>query len=285
MFDGQHYTGLREGIIAGATLVPLQGLAPAKVALVATGFEEAKLWVDGQITLIRESLTASAAGLAPLKPPRSWFQDPDLRDLTPLTVTPEGRVFGHLAPWGECHRGIRNECVLAPRSRTGYSEFHLGEVETDEGERVPVGKLTVNLPHAPTTRGFPVQKVQQHYDNAQSVGAFVRAGEDRHGIWLAGAVRSDAPAELIRDLMANPPSGDWRFGELQAALCVPIPGYPVRRATLVASADGLAVESLIIGWEGDEDEDCGCLDDFEVRMGALARLAAGGIASLAEARS
>src|SRR2546422_2197053 len=34
----------------------------------------------------------------------------------PLTVTEDGRVFGHLAPWGVCHTGKPNQCITAPHS-------------------------------------------------------------------------------------------------------------------------------------------------------------------------
>src|SRR4029453_17472242 len=54
----------------------------------------------------------------PLTPPRAWFDDPKLPGKTPLTITASGRVYGHLAAWGECHRNVTmGECVLAPHSR------------------------------------------------------------------------------------------------------------------------------------------------------------------------
>jgi len=253
------------------------------MALTAAAAGEATVTTSTAVALVRdyEALTAAALGLAPLEPPRDWFFMPEPDELTPLTVTDKGQVYGHLAPWGECHRGFQNECVLAPRSRTGYAEFHLGVVPTAEGDKVPVGKLTVNIPHAPTTPGYPVAKVRAHYDNAQAAAAFVRASDGRLGPWLCGAVRSDATPEMVRDMIANCPSGDWRGSELQAALCVPVPGFPVRRATLVASADGEQVESLIIAWDGPED--CGCdgdVADFDRKLAALAAAAEGGLAAL-----
>ena len=89
----------------------------------------------------------------------------------------------------------------------------------------------------------------EHYEKTGCVGAFVRARDGKHGIWLSGAVRSDLPAERVRDLRANPPSGDWRGHELVAVLSVPVPGFPIPRAAeayLVASAGGEEeVETLI----------------------------------------
>jgi hypothetical protein len=87
----------------------------------------------------------------------------------------------------------------------------------------------------------------QHYDDTRSAVADVNAGEDRHGIWVAGAVRPDATPEQIRALRASAPSGDWRVinGALELiAVCqVNAPGFPVPRAEcLVASG---AVTALV----------------------------------------
>jgi hypothetical protein len=185
-----------------------------------------------------DSLTAAAAGLAPLDPPADWFDDPELDEPTALTVTRDGQVYGHAALWDSCHTGYQGRCVTPPRSRSGYSHFHLGLIETAEGVQLPVGKITLAAGHASTSYGVSEEQARAHYDDSGTVAAFVRAGEDEHGIWLAGAVRSDLPAERLRDLRANPISGDWRGGELIAFHAVPTPGFPVPRAAvrLAASA-------------------------------------------------
>lgn len=193
--------------------------------------------------------------MAPLKPPASWFSTPEPDEPLPLTVTPDGRVFGHLALWDTCHSGMMNgsfsECVKAPRSQTGYEYFHLGALETEDGEDVAVGKITFDTGHAPLN--VNLRAAARHYDHTGSVGAFVRAVDGEHGVWVSGAVRSDTPPEGIRDLKANPPSGDWRgLGnglELVAALSVPVPGFPIPRAqlALAASASGeVGVSALIL---------------------------------------
>jgi hypothetical protein len=70
-----------------------------------------------------------------------------------------------------------------------------------------------------------------HYDDTATVMADVAIGEDSFGIWIAGAVRPDATDEQVRKLTASSLSGDWReIGgqlELVAALCVPMPGFPL----------------------------------------------------------
>ena len=63
-------------------------------------------------------LTASAAGLVAEAPPLEWFDNPELHELTPLTVSDDGRVFGHAAAWGTCHIGIPDAFTTAPHSLT-----------------------------------------------------------------------------------------------------------------------------------------------------------------------
>lgn len=195
--------------------------------------------------------TASVAAVAPLKPPAEWFSRPENPEPTALTILADGQVYGHLAPWGTCHTGFLNgameECVQAPRSATGYTYFHLGQLETEEGGLVAVGKLTYATEHAPMSAGL--QAATSHYDHTGSVAAFVRASDGEHGIWLAGALRSDLPAEGKRDLLANPLSGDWRLLnrslELVASLAVPVPGFPIPRSELALAASG-EVQALIL---------------------------------------
>jgi hypothetical protein len=195
--------------------------------------------------------SAIVAAVAPLKPPRDWFTRAEHGEPTALAVTADGQVYGHLAPWGTCHTGFLNgameECVQAPRSQTGYTYFHLGQLETAEGDLISVGKLTYATDHAPTSAGL--QAASSHYDHTGSVAAFVRASDGRHGIWLSGALKSDLPAEGKRDLLANPLSGDWRrlnhSMELVASLAVPVPGFPIPRSEMALAASG-EVQTLIL---------------------------------------
>jgi hypothetical protein len=183
------------------------------------------------------TLELVAAALAPVKPPLAWFDDPGLAEPTPLTVTADGRVYGHAALWSSCHTGFSGRCVNPPRSMTGYGHFHLGAIETDDGDLLPVGRITLASGHASTV-GLSEAEARAHYDDSGTVAAFVRAGEDSYGIWVAGAIRSDLPAERLRDLRANPPSGDWRGGEMIAVHCVPTPGFQVPRSEVRLAASG-----------------------------------------------
>jgi len=200
--------------------------------------------------------TASVQGMAPLKPPRSWFEIPEADRPTPLTFTADGKVYGHLAPWGACHTGFLNgamqECVQAPRSQSEYRMFHLGRIETAEGDDVSVGKLTYGTGHAPITAD--ADATVAHYDHSGNVGAFLRARNGDYGIWVSGAVKSDISPEGLRDLKANPPSGDWRLIdralELVAALSVPVPGFPIPMAV---TASGEVSALVMQGFTNEND--------------------------------
>jgi hypothetical protein len=166
----------------------------------------------------------------PVAPPAAWFADPVLPGKTPLTVTQEGRVYGHLAAWNECHRDVTmRECVMAPKSRLEYAPFHLGQVMTAEGETVRVGKIVMDTRHADIRLGYSAAAL--HYDNTGDEIAVIRAGEDEYGIWVAGAVVPEATPKKVAKLRRSPLSGDWRREkgnlELTAALAVNAPAFPV----------------------------------------------------------
>lgn len=233
--EGRYVWAVREGVIGSACVVPFPAIAQAVIEVVtaAGGVQIMRatrsLFEDCGCdeTLVAVSLVAA---VAPLEPPKDWFEEPRLDKPTPLTVTDDGRVYGHAALWDTCHEGFPGRCVPTPRSRTGYRKFHNGELRVADGGRINVGKITLAAGHA-STRGISEEQARAHYDNTATVAAFVRAGEDRHGIWVSGALKSNLAPEHVRDLMANPLSGDWRNGEMIAAHAVIDPGFPVLRAS------------------------------------------------------
>jgi len=166
----------------------------------------------------------------PLRPPKSWFENPELSAKTALTVEPNGRVYGHLAAWNECHRDVgMKSCVLAPHSMKDYEPFHLGTVFTAEGDTVRVGKIVMDTRHAGINLGYRAAAI--HYDDTGDEVAVVRAGEDEFGVWVAGAVVPEADERKVAKLRRSPLSGDWRAVdgnlELTAALAVNVPAFPV----------------------------------------------------------
>lgn len=201
------------------------------------------------LTYDEEALVASAA---PLTPPAAWFANPELDAPTPLTITEDGRVYGHLATWRTCHTGF-GACVKAPKSKTNYAYFHTGEVITEEGASVPVGRITLGGGHADTKLGF--RAAMEHYDNAGSCAAIARAGEDKFGIWLAGALTPETDEIKAAALRRHPPSGDWRnVGgslELIGALAVNTPGFPVPRAHVASGAPQSLVAAGALSAPGD----------------------------------
>lgn len=231
--------------IGSATLLMLPAFADAEVVT-------ATLTIPGGTTITGPGITISGEGLSVsgltfmsdntigtdrtvtaaadlFAPPRDWFTA-QLDGPTPLTVDEDGRVFGHLALWNTCHRGFTDVCITPPRDGVDYSEFHANATcPTDQG-LVNCGVLTVDVSHADVRASG--QAAKRHYDHTGTVAAYVRAGDDEWGVWVAGAVRPDldkGKVELLRRLSL---SGDWRPRSgtyyLLAAQAVPVPGFPVR---------------------------------------------------------
>lgn len=240
--SGDYLRGL-SGKIGGATVVTMAAFEEASISVV-----DDRILVASAFGVSVESAFALIASAGPVKPPREWFENPNFTELTPWTVTKDGRVFGHLADWDGCHIGFQGVCVPPFRSATDYSYFNLHEIETAEGDFVPVGKVMFSRSgagHASTDPNLSWQEVQRHYDDATKVGAFVRAGSDRFGTWIAGALRADLTDLEIQHMRTHGPSGDWRpikptdaTSELVAALAVPVQGFQIPRKALVASANG-----------------------------------------------
>jgi hypothetical protein len=189
-------------------------------------------------------IAALTADGGPMTPPGEWFRPPDMIRPTPITVLPSGQLYGHLAAWNTPHTGLPGN-VKPPKSRSNYAYFRTGVVATADGQDQPVGQLTLAGGHAPLSAD--ASRAVQHYDDTRSAVADVNVGEDRHGIWVAGAVRPDVTAAQLRALRASAPSGDWRVIngglELIAVCQVNAPGFPIPRAEcLVASG---AVTALV----------------------------------------
>lgn len=236
--------------VAGATLVAVPAFADVSLTLdpvpapeiVPAGYDD---WAAYSASLATFAVRERERLAAPDLPPAEWFARPDVDRVTPLTVTAEGRVFGHIAPWGECHVGLPG-CVTAPASLTNYAHFHTGAQPVQGGQSVPVGTLVTGPRHASPQDAF--RAAQQHYDDLDAAVARVVAGEDEFGIWVAGWMLPDANPARVEQFLASPVSGDWRnVGgslELIAVCSVNAPGFPVPRAR-VAFANG--VQSALIG--------------------------------------
>lgn len=246
--DAQERLVITRWRISGATLVAIPAFADVSVTLDPMPAEPVP---DSGDDMPVEWMYASAASPEAL-PPVDWFRQPDLDRLTPLTISDSGRVFGHIAGWETCHVGLPG-CVTAPRSESGYAYFHVAEQDTAEGVTLPVGTLVAGPTHCRDMQaGF--KAAQQHYDDPKAAVARVTAGEDDHGIWVAGWVLPGATEAAKAVFRASPVSGDWRrVGgslELIAVCSVNAPGFPIPKAKVAFSSTGGSVKgaqlSLIV---------------------------------------
>jgi hypothetical protein len=216
------------------------------------------------------------------RPPLEWFTDPHLTGPSPVVVTEDRRIFGHLAQWGTCHIGLGGVCVTAPPSVTDYAYFRTGAVLTDEGE-VAVGHITMGTGHAKERCSHRVAVA--HYDDTGFCVADVAAGDDEHGVWIAGMVRPSATEEQVYALRSAALSGDWRdIGgnlELVAALAVNVPGFPIPRTSLAASGGrqiSLVAAGVVPPGYTVQPKDIGvivaaALDEYEARQRRRATMA------------
>jgi len=235
--------------VMAVTLVPKPAFQECSIEIVPDIVEQEEAVVADGVYFERvDSADADAliacgmvAGSIPVNPPAEWFADPKLKGATPLTVDDDGRVYGHIAAWHVDHIGM-SFGTRPPRSASKYAYFHTGVVRADNGKDYPVGQLTLAGGHA--SLNATASEAVRHYDDTASAIADVHAGEDAHGIWVAGALRPGTTPEQIRSLRASAPSGDWRpiKGKLElVAVCqVNVPGFPIARAR-VASGEVLAL--------------------------------------------
>lgn len=166
------------------------------------------------------------------RPPRSWFNDPKLGQYVPIMVSDAGRVYGHATPWGQCHLGYMEECVMPPFEEH-HEWFMTGECPTNDGT-VAVGQITAGIEHA--ALHLSPMKAKEHYENTDAVIADVCVGNDAHGIWVAGAIRPWANASRVHSLRASGQvSPDWRsiggLLRMVGLLTVNVSGYQVPKPT------------------------------------------------------
>jgi hypothetical protein len=172
----------------------------------------------------------------------------------PLTITDDGRVYGHIASWHVTHLASMNQgrTMRAPRN-AGYDLFNnRGVVRCGDGQDVPTGVITLSGGHADLR--MDAYRAMQHYDDTRSAVIDCRVGPDALGIWVAGALRPDVDELALRRLRAASISGDWRpFGarhEFVAACSCNVPGLPTMRQAIAASAfmdeeDGLPLVAIV----------------------------------------
>lgn len=226
--------------IAGATLVSIPAFAEVSINLDPMPvLEMPREVVEAEQEWAEEvmAMLASADVSRETLPPLEWFTRPET--VGPVTVTEDGRVFGYAALRNVCHVGLPG-CTTMPSSLTDYAHFLRKPQMTREGTTVPVGVITVGGGHADPSLGLV--PALAHYDDVGSAVAKVFAGEDEHGLWVAGWVLPYADPVKVQQLSDLDVSGDWRQAggnlELIAICAVNTPGFPVLRKVHFSLAQG-----------------------------------------------
>lgn len=236
--DGKEFRSITQGKIMMVTCLPGQAFDDSRISVTADG--------------------------GPIDPPTEWFSNPNLTEPTALTVTEDGRIFGHAFTWGSCHVGMRDRCLTPPRSKSGYRWFAVGQTMTFDHEPVNTGVLTLDTDHAGIT--LNAEQSKKHYDHTGVQVADIAMGEDAVGGWFSGALRSNLSPEQIRTIRASAVSGDWRMIggslELVGLLVVNTPGFPVPRANVKDHKALALVASGVVS-------PCGCGDCEEKASGDL----------------
>lgn len=232
-------------IIGAATVVNIPAIEGTLITLDPP--EAGSAPADDEPT--EEDAVAASAAATLERPPADWFTEPaELPDLDQPgarlpQVTDAGRVFGYLCSWDDCHISFPNYCQTPWRSAASYAYFRASAVEAagpDGPTQIPVGALAVQGGHYPTTgeHARQWQSAQAHYDDPDTCAAYVAVGENEHGVWFSGALRSSATPEQVATLRRHQLSGDWRriggHMELVGMCSVNIPGF-VREVAMAAS--------------------------------------------------
>lgn len=243
-------------------------------------------WVEESAALLA-ALTAAAPVYDP-----ALFDDPKLTRITPITITDEGEVFGHVATHDTCHVGIPGQCVTAPFSMRGYHDFHRYAVPTAGGDPIEVGRITTGLGKfvcsCKRCRGanddhaclqLNAAGAIAHHDKLATV-AWVRVGEDpaNNAIWVHGVLNPAASVDDIASLARARVSGDWRpvggRSELVEVLSLTKEraGFPLPRVRMLAGqASVLTAAGVVRPVESGTQ--------FEIDYDRLGRIVADNLAS------
>lgn len=214
-----------DGRLRAVAVVHTPAFADAKIGIAAAGgnpadaFKNPDFGTDGDSDsrLVRQT---------PVRPDETpgWG--------CPLTVTDDGRVYGHLALRVRCH-GAYSECVPPPDSGGDFSNFLVGEAVPG----VPTGPIILNTTHGDLRAGAAA--AHQHLANTGTAVADVTVGVDAHGTWVAGRLRPGVTEREIAALRGSTLSGEWHpvGGELRliGVLAVNSPGYLVQRRGIAAT--------------------------------------------------
>ena len=142
-------------------------------------------------------------------PPASWFEHPgDIPTDRRVTITADGRVYGYVALWDQCHLTMGG-CVNPPKgSPTDYRMALTGETQTEDGTMVATANIGGGAGHA--NPKVDPNVAAEFYANTATQLMRVVYGEDEKGVWFAGALWPDVGELDIAHIRASAISGDWR---------------------------------------------------------------------------
>lgn len=187
----------------------------------------------------RPLVAAGYTIVIPELPAEEDFDEPDMAELPPfgaISITASGRIIGLIAPRGVVHRAYRESRsqVMVPTGQD-YTEFNNKPViVASRGGGAPTtmfcGSLTFDCGHADAfdpRRADPTW-AREHYDNSCSIAGRVYAGEHSRTKqpYVVGRLVGGLTASSFERLMGCAVSGDWQGGKFNAALLVPVEGFP-----------------------------------------------------------
>lgn len=177
---------------------------------------------------------AQAAAAAVATYPAEHFAKWDSRDPMPLTTTPDGRIFGHIAGDGCFRNGDMVRCEKYTRDPDPQlRNFHTGTATLDNGDVIRVGSLTAAGLHADTAN-YNVDAQRHHHENSTTVYAKVVAWEDARGrLCVSGSLVPGLDPGFTAQVAGLPVSIErWPVQgvpgvTLVGAHAVPTPAWPV----------------------------------------------------------
>ena len=180
------------------------------------------------------ALAASALGWTF---PADHFKRWESAEPVPLTVTPDGRVWGHGAGDG-CFRGDGTCRKYTADPDPDMKNFHVGTACLDDGSVIRVGSLTCSGLHASTDLPT-VADVRRHHEDSSTVWARVVAWNDARGrLCIAGSVVPGLDDRTLAQVSGSALSLEaWPVPgtpglTLVGAHSVIVPAWPVAASTM-----------------------------------------------------
>jgi hypothetical protein len=249
----------------GGTNIPeadqdtMRGVVSSIYKRMADEFDDPEIvapWdAQASITAAEKYRALSTSDMPPLYD-ATMFEPVRFGRVTPITVTADGRVFGHVATHDVCHVGMRDTCTTAPVDDGGFEAFHRYDINIGP----LVGRLTYGGGQHPATcqccRGHDDHACDRlssagaiaHHDTMRTV-AYVRAWEDQenNAIAVAGVLAATVEDEDIQALSRGRVSGDWRSDRGKLALVEVLtlarerPGFPLPTGRMASNGEVLSL--------------------------------------------